>query len=55
MLKFQAPEFWKCEWKIRVSDSRAVRDTLVETLKLISRNMRAGRSWHDGIEDVILL
>ena len=55
MLQFLTLEFWTSEWKIKISDSKAVRDALVQALKDISRNMRAGRAWHEGLDDFIIL
>lgn len=52
LLEMQVKEFWQSEWTIRINDSKSVQDKLVETLTLIARNIRAGLSWHEGIDMV---
>ena len=54
MLRSQSPEFWKCEWTIKISDAKVVRDKLVECLTRISRNMRADVPWHEDVDIVVL-
>ncbi|MGQ4808050.1 hypothetical protein NKDENANG_01417 [Candidatus Entotheonellaceae bacterium PAL068K] len=54
LLRSQTPEFWHSNWSIRLSDTKAVRDLVVRSLTLISRNMRAGQSWYEDVECVSL-
>lgn len=54
ILKHQTPEFWKSEWTMKVSDSPAVREKIIEALTKIYRNMRAGQPWQEDIDLVTL-
>jgi DGQHR domain-containing protein len=42
-------ELWTVEWNATELDTRNGRQMLVETLQLISANVRLGRSWYDGV------
>jgi DGQHR domain-containing protein len=54
LLSSQKPEFWRCEWTIRVSDTKVVQDKIVEALTRISRNVRADQPWHEDVDIVTL-
>lgn len=54
LLAAQTDAFWACEWNIRVSDAKVVRDKIVESLTKISRNIRADKSWHEDVDIVTL-
>jgi DGQHR domain-containing protein len=48
------PEFWTCEWNIKISDAKAVRDKIIESLTQISRNIRSDATWNEDVEIVVL-
>ena len=54
LLASQTPEFWTCEWTIHISDAKVVRDSIVEALTKISRNLRDDEPWHQDIKIVTL-
>jgi len=54
IVKHQTPEFWKSEWTMKVNDSAAVREKIIEALTKIYRNMRAGQAWNEEIDLVTL-
>ncbi|MCI0623308.1 MAG: DGQHR domain-containing protein [Acidobacteria bacterium] len=54
ILAHQTAEFWQCNWSIRISDAKAVQDTIIESLTKISRNIRANQPWHEDIDIVAL-
>lgn len=54
ILNMQDPQFWRCEWNTRVSDTPAVREMLIESLTRISRNIRSGRPWQQDVDIVTL-
>lgn len=53
VLQFQTPEFWRCAWTLPISDTKAVRDTIIQSLTQIARNLRSGQPWHEEIDIVI--
>ncbi len=54
LLNTQSPELWKCEWTMHISDAKAVRDKIAESLTKISRSIRADKPWHEEIDLVAL-
>ncbi len=54
VLQFQTPEYWRCTWTLPISDTKAVRDTIVRSLTQMARNLRAGQPWHQEVEMVAL-
>lgn len=54
ILDFQTPEFWKCEWTMKISDALVVRGKIIDSLTRIHRNIRAGSPWHEDVDLVTL-
>ena len=54
ILETLSKEFWTCDWNIRVSDAKVVRDKIIESLTRMSRNIRADVPWHEDVEIVSL-
>lgn len=54
LLDAQTAEFWEKEWNIRINDSQLVRDTIIDSLTRIARNIRAEQPWHEGVDIVTL-
>lgn len=54
IVQLQHKEFWTSEWTIRISDAKAVRDKIIESLVKVSRNMRADQPWHQDIDMIVL-
>jgi len=54
ILEFQTPDFWKCEWTMKISDALAVREKIVDSLTKIHRNMRVDVAWHEDVDLVTL-
>jgi DGQHR domain-containing protein len=49
ILRFQTSEFWKQEWTTPASDTKAFRDLIENSLKLIQQNIRDKGVWSDGV------
>ncbi len=54
VLKYQTPDFWKSEWTIKINDSLAVREKIIESLTKVYRNMRTDRPWNEDLDLVTL-
>jgi DGQHR domain-containing protein len=54
LLDSQTPDFWEKDWSIRINDSQLVRDTIIDSLTRIARNIRAEQPWHEGVDIVSL-
>jgi DGQHR domain-containing protein len=54
ILQYQTPDLWKSEWTIKINDSLAVREKIIESLTKIYRNLRTGQSWNEELDLVTL-
>ena len=45
-------EFWTSDWLFTLQDNAVVRSRIKDDLRKITQNIRAGRSWNDGLKNI---
>ncbi len=50
LLQYQSPAFWTAAWTTASLDTKAGRDLVIESLKAIARNLRAGERWNEDVD-----
>lgn len=53
-IRLQDKDFWGADWNIRINDSINVRNTIVESLIQIARNIRNDIPWSEDIDVVVV-
>jgi len=54
LMQTQTRQFWDSDWTLRIQDSKAVQDKIVESLTHIARHLRADQAWYEGIDMLVL-
>lgn len=49
LLRLQNPDFWRSEWNVTISDSKAVRDQIYDALRRVQQNVKQSVAWHEEV------
>lgn len=54
ILKLQSEEFWLAEWSLTISDTKVVRDQVIDSLRRIQQNVKANHQWNTEVSILAL-